>query len=434
MNTATTHPAPEEIMAFFDHELAPELATSVSQHIHDCSECSAALSSITSTSRSLHDWNAPSISPALSKRILSFADAANSGSRKPSLSLRTGLWTWKHWTAGAVSAGLVILVMFLSISSRRSMEEKRIRAATAGAVSVDNSKVSGLVTQYAAQPQGSAYVDLSTAERAQVEEWEARVAQNRLSSHLEKSRSDLGMKTDTFVPPPPEQTPMIARSASVTLLVNDFSASRNALDNILARHHAYAAELKATTVENVPRSLVAFLRVPANDLGPTLAELKGLGRLQEETQNGEEVTQQHIDLVARLKNSRETEQRLQAILAQRTGNMSDVLEVEQGISRVRGEIESMEGELKTLDHRVEFASVNLILNEEYQASMSMPPLSAGWRLRNAVVNGFRHAGETILGILLFLAEYGLSLAIWLAILIAPIYWLRRRYRRALSSV
>jgi hypothetical protein len=94
----------------------------------------------------------------------------------------------------------------------------------------------------------------------------------------------------------------------------------------------------------------------------------------------------------------------------------------------------MEAELKALDHRVDFASVNLTLNEEYQASMSIFPLSAGMRLRNAIVGGFRNASETILGILLFFAEYGLTLAIWLAILGIPVYLLRRRYRRSFASV
>ena len=226
---------------------------------------------------------------------------------------------------------------------------------------------------------------------------------------------------------------MIARSASLTLLVRDFSSSRAALDGILAKHHAYAAELKASTVEDAPRSLVAFLRVPANDLGPTLAELKSLGRLQEETQNGEEVTQQHADLIARLKNSREAEQRLQAILAQRTGKISDVLEVEQELTRVRGGIESMEGELKVLNHRIEFASVNLILNEQYQASISLPPFSVGARLRNALVAGFRNAGETVLAIVLFLAEFGLTILIWFALIAVPVIWFLRRYRRKLAA-
>ena len=64
-----------------------------------------------------------------------------------------------------------------------------------------------------------------------------------------------------------------------------------------------------------------------------------LGRVERESQSGEEVTRQHEDLVARLKNCRDTEQRLRQILQQRTGNLSDVLEVEEEIGRVRGEID-----------------------------------------------------------------------------------------------
>jgi Domain of unknown function (DUF4349) len=70
--------------------------------------------------------------------------------------------------------------------------------------------------------------------------------------------------------------------------------------------------------------------------------------------------------VARLKNSRETELRLQTILTQRTGKIGDVLEVEREIARVRGEIEQLEAEQKSLEHRVEFATVDLSLTEEYQ--------------------------------------------------------------------
>ena len=110
-----------------------------------------------------------------------------------------------------------------------------------------------------------------------------------------------------------------------------------------------------------------------------IAELKSLGHVENETQAGEEVTQQHADLVARLKNSRETEQRLQAILLQRTGKISDVLAVEQEIARVRGEIEQMEAEQKTLEHRVDFASIELSLAEEYKAQIGSPSPSNATR-------------------------------------------------------
>jgi len=79
-------------------------------------------------------------------------------------------------------------------------------------------------------------------------------------------------------------------------------------------------------------------------------------------------------LVARLKNSRATEQRLVDILRQRPGKVSEVLEVEQEIARVRGEIEQMEADRKSLETRVQFATVKLQVNEEYKRNFRSPRL------------------------------------------------------------
>jgi hypothetical protein len=229
-----------------------------------------------------------------------------------------------------------------------------------------------------------------------------------------------------------QRRPMIARTFSLSIIAKDFSASRALLDVILARHHGYAASLAVSTEQNSARSLQASLRIPAAELNAAIIELKSLGRVQNETQNGEEVTQQHADLVARLKNSHETEARLQDILRNRTGKISDILAVEQEIARVRGEIEQMEAEQKSLEHRVDFATIDLKLSEEYKAHLDSPSPSVATRFHNAFVAGYRSAAETIIGILLFFAEYGPALLIWLLIFF-PIPWLLwRRWRRSVA--
>src|SRR5260370_30244729 len=113
--------------------------------------------------------------------------------------------------------------------------------------------------------------------------------------------------------------PMIPRTVSLSIVVKDFEAGRASLDSILARHYGYAAGLNVATPQGDARTLQASLRIPAPQLAAAVAELKPLGRVEAETQNGEEVTQQHTELPARLKNSRETEQRLQDVLGTRTG-------------------------------------------------------------------------------------------------------------------
>jgi hypothetical protein len=228
--------------------------------------------------------------------------------------------------------------------------------------------------------------------------------------------------------------PMIARTVSLSLFTKEFESSRASLDAILVRHNGYAAELNVATPLNAARSFQASLRIPATQLPAALAELRSLGRVEGETQSGEEVTQQHADLVARLKNSRETEQRLQGILTERTGKISDVLAVEQEIARVRGEIEQMEAEQKNLEHRVDFATIELKLSEEYKAKLDSPAPAIATLIHNAAVNGYRNVADTLLSIVLFFAEYGPVLIFWLLLFFIPAWLVWRRWRHATAAI
>jgi hypothetical protein len=263
------------------------------------------------------------------------------------------------------------------------------------------------------------------------EKLDSAVAQRQaLLERLQRAQMASNLENPAATAAAPSPPPMIARSVSLSVVVKNFDACRAALDAILARHHGYAATLTANTQQNAAQSLQASLRIPSGELASAVNDLKALGHIENESQSGEEVTQQHADLVARLKNSRETEARLQAILVQRTGKISDVLEVEQEIARVRREIEQMEAEQKSLEHRVDFATIDLNLAEEYKAQLGSPSPSIATRFHNAVVAGYRSALESLIGVALFLAEYGPAALVWLA-LVAPLVWfLRRRWTRA----
>ena len=102
-----------------------------------------------------------------------------------------------------------------------------------------------------------------------------------------------------------------------------------------------------TPADDAP-SLKASLRIPVANLAAAMKDLRGLGRVASESESGEDVTQQHADLDQRLKTARDTEERFRTILQQRTGTVSDVLQVEEEIARVRGDIESMEAEQTNL--------------------------------------------------------------------------------------
>lgn len=435
----SAHPiAPEEVMAFVDGELSTARNDSVARHIAECDECRQAAAEFRGGSQGLQVWHVEAVPGRVEENVRAKLAQAQ-GEKSP----RRFLPAWTKWVVG-LGLTAAAMVMLGQRNGHKLMSPK---------------PSAGTVAQSAAR-----YVDsdgtLETYRQAQGMRKRA-----ELSSSLEVSRDGqpitdqrsrvLSNQVTTLTSPGVAAdsnglfhgigdhvqdtfsvtgAPMIARTVSLTLVVKDFAAARASLDTILARHHSYAAELTVNTAQGAPRTLNASLRVPAPELASALSELKSLGRVENESQTGEEVTQQHADLVARLKNSRETEQRLQAILQQRTGKISDVLQVEQEIARVRGEIEQMEAEQKALEHRVDFATINLNLADVYQAQLTMPSPSIATRLRNGFVDGFDSAVETLIGMVLFFAEYGPALLIWVIILVLPAVVLWRRYRRSLATL
>jgi hypothetical protein len=434
MNISTHLVAPEELMAFLDGELPAAEAHTVSTHIKHCIDCAKIVDQLQSTSRSLREWKVDPVPMRLEKSVGDSIAKINSGFKigKGSLFVRNSFWTRKQW-AVASGGALAVLLLVIGISLPNLLRAPNAMLYDSKSTQVNGSKLQ--VIQPRSDQQSTVFRRQEGTELVAPPAAPGAVAANSkglVGDHVRDSFSstDGYVRTDQLG----NNAPMIARTVSLSIVAKDFAASRSLLDSVLVRHHGYFGQLTVSTPENSARGLQALLRIPAPELGAALADLKTLGRVENESQSGEEVTQQHADLVARLKTSRETEQRFRAILQQRTGKLSDVLEVEQEIARVRGDIETMEGEQKELEHRVSFATVALQLTEEYKAQLNPPAASISTRIYNAFVDGYHNASETVLGIVIFFAENGPTLLIWLMILALPAVFIWRRYRKTLAGI
>jgi Domain of unknown function (DUF4349) len=405
--STTSHPvAPEEIMALTDGELTGAQMQSVSAHAETCNECHAIADSFNTASRSVSAWSVPSIkvSAGFETTLRSITSEISANLYRPKLPA-TSAFLRRRWSVISLASALLLLLIFVSTVPMYRMGK---RSHAVDLASTDNAR------------------DLAEEGRGFI----GSDSVGKLQTETKPGAAPMGGPVGGVSGADKNgSSPMIARAISLAIVVKDFSLARASLDQILARHHGYAATLSASTQQNAARVLQASLRVPASELNLVAGELKSLGPLETESQSGDEVTQQHADLIARLKNSRETEQRLQDVLRTRTGKVKDVLEVEQEIARVRGEIEQMEAEQKALEHRVQFASIDLRLTEEYKAQLSSPSPSTSTRFHNAFVTGYKDGVETVVSILLFFAEYGPSMVVWL-LLVFPFGWLFwRRWRR-----
>jgi anti-sigma factor RsiW len=415
MNTAIHPVAPEEVMAFLDGELSTAQAQHVSDHLKNCADCFNLAAQLGDTKLRLGSWNVELLPAHIEVTIRHCAEQRASHSKNFLPRWHWGIRAGFGWKPILGFSLVAVAALLLTSHSGRSPQPTFYAASRANDAAEKTVSDTAALAFRPSVPAG-------------------------IAANLERRQVAIGGGGDALSednsPTPadaPTHQPMIARSVSLTIVTKEFASSRASLEAILARHHGYSAQLTASTSENAQRSITASLRVPANELAATLAELKTLGHVETESQSGEEVTQQHADLVARLKNSRETEQRLQANLLQRTGKISDVLAVEQEIARVRGEIEQMEAEQKSLEHRVDFATIELRVSEEYKAKLDNSSPSPSTRIHNSLVAGYKNAAETLLGFVLFFAESGPTLLIWLVIVLVPALLLVRRYRRAAAA-
>ena len=424
----STHPFElEEVMAYLDGEISADRASEIAQHMQQCAECRELASGFRNLSRELAAWEVE-ISPERLTNEMNTeiaAAARKQPKQTPSApveltpverliallrSLKGRPWAW----AGAGALAMVFLVV-LAIAVPNFL-----RARPAALLAAREMELRDLQKRMVQQEVASNLANNSSAERYSVSVEPGAAPAPPVSSSAETIGS-------------PAASPMIARTASLSLVVKDFAGIEAAVKNVVSRHSGYIGELNTSTPPDSAKTLSATLRVPSAQLEPALAELKQLGRADQESQAGEEVTKQYVDLAARLKNSRATEERLLGVLRNNTGKVKDVLEVENEISRVRGEIEEMEADQRALQSRIDFATITLSVTEEYKASLNGAPSSTGTRLHNAFVTGYHSVVENVIGLLAWLLESGPTLLLWVALLFFPIRWAWRRMRRALRT-
>jgi len=432
---SSTHPYEQEVvMAYLDGELSADRASGVAAHLRECAECAELAEQMQGVSVHLANW---SVEPAPAS-LASGLEAARKDRALPKVDRRKGIAGWLdgrfaplrgRWIVGAVGAAAVAVMLLAvgvqnsrkesnatALSYRQAIESKQLLAPGAHAPAVAVTGRNYTQSTAPAPPPS----DNASQMAAELYRERAQISEN-LENDLPASRGSL----PTFQP----AEPMIARTASVSVIVKDFGPVEAAVKAIALRHSGYIASLNTASPQDSARTLSATLQIPSAQLESAIAELKQLGRVDQETQSGEEVTKEFTDRAARLKNARATEQRLLDVLREHTGKVKDILDAEQEIARVRGEIEQMEADQRALQTRIDFATVQLSVQEEYKASLQGAPPSTATRLRNAAVVGYRSLIESVIGIGVFALQALPILLLWGIILFLPARWMWKRFRR-----
>ncbi|HEY2711570.1 MAG TPA: DUF4349 domain-containing protein [Chthoniobacterales bacterium] len=156
----------------------------------------------------------------------------------------------------------------------------------------------------------------------------------------------------------------VVRSARVELEVASFNDSLQQIVDLAKANGGYVATSNSQKQANGKLQGEIVVKVLPDKLDAFLLSIRSLGELKNQSLGSEDVTKSYFDTEARLKNARVMEQRLLDMLKTKTGKVSDLLQVEKELARVREEIERMQGELKYWDAQVQLATVTVSLAEK----------------------------------------------------------------------
>ena len=171
-------------------------------------------------------------------------------------------------------------------------------------------------------------------------------------------------KTRGESPAPALANRKLIRNAIVELEILSFDNAVQKITAVANEEHGYIATTDSEKQANGKLRGQVVVKVLPENLDLFLQKIRTLGELKKQTLGTEDVTKAYFDTDARLKNAHVMEQRLIDMLKTKTGKVSDLLQVEKELGRVREEIEKMQGELKYWDSQVQFATVTISLAEK----------------------------------------------------------------------
>ncbi|HEY4423292.1 MAG TPA: DUF4349 domain-containing protein [Pyrinomonadaceae bacterium] len=225
----------------------------------------------------------------------------------------------------------------------------------------------------------------------------------------------------------------IIRNAEITIEVPSTTDAQHQVTSIAETHGGFVVTSEAKQREsNDPAQrtldIKLVVRVPSNQFGRAFDEIKKLaGNTPSENVTSQDVTEDFIDLEARIKTQKALEVQFLEIMRQ-ANKISDALEVQRQIAEVRTDIEKLEGRKRFLENRSSLSTINVNIQTP-KPVISVTETGFRQSLREAVSDSISLASDMVL----FFARFLIMMAPVTVFVLLPsalvIRYLIRRAKR-----
>ncbi len=314
------HPTPEVLSAYLDGEATAEERHQVDAHLALCATCRQHLAELQQTAAFVQGLEPAPVPAGFRSTVRTRLQQTRPGTRR--------LWplAWRpSWRVIAAATAVVLIGLFSINLLQQTLPRHALREADE-------------VLRGAAGNSGA-----PAASAPATTEGKAR---------------DLAQ-----APAPGGLGRQVIRSATLTVDVRDVDAGAKALMRIAESVGGFVAN--TTLVHQKPSYGMFELRVPASQFAQVLDRVEQVGEVKERHVSGQDVTDEYVDLQARIRNFERHEHQLLTFMDRAT-KVADLLAIEQELARVRGEIEQLTGRLRVVNNRVELATVDVTLREKAQ--------------------------------------------------------------------
>lgn len=155
---------------------------------------------------------------------------------------------------------------------------------------------------------------------------------------------------------------LVIRSGTASMQVDSLDRAIALVHGLARRVGGFIGSSTTETGRGQVPAATLEIRVPADRFEEVVDGLRPIGKVEAVNVTAEDVGEEYVDVQARVANDHRLEARLIELVAQRTGQLSDVLAVEQELARVREEIERYEGRLRYLQSRAAVSTLSLTIH------------------------------------------------------------------------
>ncbi|MCD6134320.1 MAG: DUF4349 domain-containing protein [Candidatus Omnitrophica bacterium] len=206
----------------------------------------------------------------------------------------------------------------------------------------------------------------------------------------------------------------LIKKAELNLEVKNCEEVSKKIVNIVNSFSGIVIDSEIRKYPNESKRGRMVLKILPKDFDIVLRKLKELGKVDLERITAGDVTEEYVDLEARLKNFQRVKERLFKILEERAREVKDILKVERELSRLGEQIERIEGRMKYLNRQVELATITV--NYYEPKAIAPEPLNIVKRFKETMRTAVEAFINVFNGVIVVIAAI-LPILIWAVIII-----------------